>query len=215
MNDKQRSSGRVRKQKLHKVKLLYVQRGRQVRNIQTLPILAIEVDCKRKKSDHRRCARHNGRVRENPGRQQPCWGSLFCTNLTQPTGALDQRTGEEVFEILKKINEQGKTIIIVTHDMKIAEKTNRIITIVDGKILSDSKNNNFFLSPVDNINNELSDSEKKYLKNKVRILLSIEVVIFVMLLINGAEYWSEIIAVAIMIVAGLVLIGFIKNRIRG
>lgn len=73
----------------------------------------------------------------------------------------------------------------------------------------------FFLSPVDNINNELSDSEKKYLKNKVRILLSIEVVIFVMLLINGAEYWSEIIVVAIMIVAGLVLIGFIKNRIRG
>lgn len=47
-----------------------------------------------------------------------------------------------MFEILKKINEQGKTIIIVTHDMKIAEKTNRIITIVDGKILSDSKNNN-------------------------------------------------------------------------
>ena len=73
----------------------------------------------------------------------------------------------------------------------------------------------FVLSPVDNINNELSDSEKKYLKNKVRILLSIEVVIFVMLLINGAEYWSEIIVVAIMIVAGLVLIGFIKNRIRG
>lgn len=73
----------------------------------------------------------------------------------------------------------------------------------------------FVLSPVDNINNELSDSEKEYLKNKVRILLSIEVVIFVMLLINGAEYWSEIIAVAIIIVAGLVLIGFIKNRIRG
>lgn len=88
MNDKQRSGGRVRKQKLHKVKLLYVQRGRQVRNIQTLPILAIEVDCKRKKSDHRRCARHNGRVREDPGRQQPCWGSLFCTNLTQPTGSV-------------------------------------------------------------------------------------------------------------------------------
>lgn len=92
MNDKQRSGGRVRKQKLHKVKLLYVQRGRQVRNIQTLPILAIEVDCKRKKSDPRRCARHNGRVRENPGRQQPCWGSLFCTNLTQPTGSSTSET---------------------------------------------------------------------------------------------------------------------------
>lgn len=134
MNDKQRSGGRVRKQKLHKVKLLYVQRGRQVRNIQTLPILAIEVDCKRKKSDHRRCARHNGRVRENPGRQQPCWGSLFCTNLTQPTGALDSRTGREVLDFLKKLNEEGNTIVMITHDSFIALEAKRVVRIHDGKI---------------------------------------------------------------------------------
>ena len=104
-----------------------------------MPILAIEVDCKRKKSDHRRCARHNGRVREDPGRQQPCWDFLFCTNLTQPTGALDQKTGHEVLELLKEINKSGKTVIIVTHDEGIAKMTDRIITISDGRIVWDSK----------------------------------------------------------------------------
>ena len=137
MNDKQRSGGRVRKQKLHKVKLLYVQRGRQVRNIQTLPILAIEVDCKRKKSDPRRCARHNGRVRENPGRQQPCWGFLFCTNLTQPTGALDSKTSRDVLNFLKQINEEGNTIVMITHDNSIAVEAKRVIRIADGHKIFD------------------------------------------------------------------------------
>lgn len=57
----------------------------------------------------------------------------------EPTGALDQKTGQEVLDILKNINEQGKTVIIVTHDLEIAKKTKRIISIVDGKIISDSK----------------------------------------------------------------------------
>lgn len=139
MNDKQRSGGRVRKQKLHKVKLLYVQRGRQVRNIQTLPILAIEVDCKRKKSDHRRCARHNGRVRENPGRQQPCWGSLFCTNLTQPTGALDSKSGRQVLELFESLNESGVTVVMITHDRKVAEQAKRIVHIIDGEITEEGQ----------------------------------------------------------------------------
>ena len=141
MNDKQRSGGRVRKQKLHKVKLLYVQRGRQVRNIQTLPILAIEVDCKRKKSDHRRCARHNGRVREDPGRQQPCWGSLFCTNLTQPTGALDSRTSRDILILLEKINAQyGTTMIIVTHNNAIKDMVDQVIVLKDGQIKKNYNN---------------------------------------------------------------------------
>ena len=134
MNDKQRSGGRVRKQKLHKVKLLYVQRGRQVRNIQTLPILAIEVDCKRKKSDHRRCARHNGRVREDPGRRQPCWGFLFCTNLTQPTGALDSRAADGLLKILGRINSEGQTILMVTHSVKAASHAGRVLFIKDGEV---------------------------------------------------------------------------------
>lgn len=52
----------------------------------------------------------------------------------EPTGALDQETGREVMEIFSKLNQQGKTIIIVTHDPNIAAKCNRIIKMVDGKI---------------------------------------------------------------------------------
>ena len=111
-----------------------MQRGRQVRNIQTLPILAIEVDCKRKKSDHRRCARHNGRVREDPGRQQPCWGSLFCTNLTQPTGALDSRATDGLLKLFGTINGEGQTILMVTHSTKAASHANRILFIKDGEV---------------------------------------------------------------------------------
>lgn len=52
----------------------------------------------------------------------------------EPTRALDQETGREVMEIFSKLNQQGKTIIIVTHDPNIAAKCNRIVKMVDGKI---------------------------------------------------------------------------------
>ena len=56
----------------------------------------------------------------------------------EPTGALDQKTGHEVLELLKEINKSGKTVIIVTHDEGIAKMTDRIITISDGKIVGDN-----------------------------------------------------------------------------
>lgn len=55
----------------------------------------------------------------------------------EPTGALDQSTGQEVINILREINNQGKTVVLVTHDINIASSTNRIINICDGKIISD------------------------------------------------------------------------------
>ncbi|MCI7083444.1 MAG: ABC transporter ATP-binding protein [Clostridium sp.] len=56
----------------------------------------------------------------------------------EPTGALDQNTSKEIMQILKSINELGKTIIIITHDNNIASYCNRIINIEDGKIIYDS-----------------------------------------------------------------------------
>lgn len=53
----------------------------------------------------------------------------------EPTGALDTKTGQEVMEIFKELNKSGKTVIIITHNMDIANQTNRIINIVDGKII--------------------------------------------------------------------------------
>lgn len=53
----------------------------------------------------------------------------------EPTGALDSKTSKETVELLKKINEQGKTVIIVTHDESIAESCSRVINIVDGEVI--------------------------------------------------------------------------------
>lgn len=53
----------------------------------------------------------------------------------EPTGALDQKTGMDIMDILKEINGEGKTIIIVTHDINVAKRCERIINIVDGKIV--------------------------------------------------------------------------------
>lgn len=57
----------------------------------------------------------------------------------EPTGALDQKNGGEVLNLLKDINKTGKTVIIVTHDPQIAQMTNRTIVICDGKVVEDRK----------------------------------------------------------------------------
>jgi len=55
----------------------------------------------------------------------------------EPTGNLDTRTGEEIMAIFQELYEQGNTVVLVTHEEYIAEHTNRIIRIRDGKIESD------------------------------------------------------------------------------
>ncbi|MFM5093990.1 MacB family efflux pump subunit [Aeromonas rivipollensis] len=56
----------------------------------------------------------------------------------EPTGALDSHSGKEVIAILKELHEQGHTIILVTHDMAVANHANRIITLRDGRVVEDS-----------------------------------------------------------------------------
>jgi macrolide transport system ATP-binding/permease protein len=58
----------------------------------------------------------------------------------EPTGALDSRSGKEVMELLHSLHKEGRTIILITHDEKVAENAKRIIRIQDGKILSDEPN---------------------------------------------------------------------------
>ena len=53
----------------------------------------------------------------------------------EPTGALDVRTSEEIMSVFKQLNENGTTVIIITHDMEVAEACDRIIEIRDGKII--------------------------------------------------------------------------------
>lgn len=56
----------------------------------------------------------------------------------EPTGALDSKTAEEIINIFKELNSQGKTVIIVTHDLGVAKQCGRVIEIADGVIVSDS-----------------------------------------------------------------------------
>jgi putative ABC transport system ATP-binding protein len=57
----------------------------------------------------------------------------------EPTGNLDSKSGATVMSILQKLNEEGSTIILVTHDMATAEHATRIVRIKDGRIDSDEK----------------------------------------------------------------------------
>lgn len=53
----------------------------------------------------------------------------------EPTGALDVKTSAEIMEVFKELNKQGITIIIITHDMEVAQECDRIVEISDGKIV--------------------------------------------------------------------------------
>ncbi|WP_307343855.1 ABC transporter ATP-binding protein [Caldalkalibacillus uzonensis] len=57
----------------------------------------------------------------------------------EPTGALDTASGEQVMRIFQRLNEQGKTIILVTHDPEIAAHTRRHLLIRDGRLLEDRR----------------------------------------------------------------------------
>ncbi len=53
----------------------------------------------------------------------------------EPTGALDSKTGEDIIKLFRELNKQGVTVILITHDLKIAEKTERVVTIADGNLV--------------------------------------------------------------------------------
>lgn len=57
----------------------------------------------------------------------------------EPTGNLDTKTSIEILEIFKSLNEQGKTIVMITHEKDIADYAKRIIVLSDGKILNENK----------------------------------------------------------------------------
>ena len=61
----------------------------------------------------------------------------------EPTGALDSKSGEDVVQILKDLNAQGHTIIMVTHDPSLAAQAERVIEIKDGYIIADYKNEDY------------------------------------------------------------------------
>lgn len=80
--------------------------------------------------------------KKNHSRPHICWGSLFCTNLTQPTGALDYHTSKEILKLIEDVNKKyGNTVIMVTHNDAIQNMADRVIKLRDGQIRDNIVNN--------------------------------------------------------------------------
>jgi len=83
---------------------------------------------------------HHNRNQLSGGQQQRvAIARALATNPTllladEPTGALDQTTGEQVMELFRELHDEGRTIIMITHDLKIARHGSRIVNILDGEL---------------------------------------------------------------------------------
>src|SRR5262249_49696007 len=80
------------------------------------------------------------------GQQQPVAIARSLVNdphvilADEPTGNLDSKTSDEIMQMLRKLNESGKTIIMVTHENDIAQWARRVVRLRDGRIESDVRN---------------------------------------------------------------------------
>ena len=59
----------------------------------------------------------------------------------EPTGALDQKTGRQVMALFEELNQEGRTVIMITHDMNIASFAKRVVHIIDGELTEDDQSN--------------------------------------------------------------------------
>jgi macrolide transport system ATP-binding/permease protein len=103
----------------------------------------------------------------------------------EPTGNLDSQSEEQVISILQKLNAQGMTIVMVTHEDEIGEKCKRVIRMRDGKILSDKRNAAIVQidSRIDNVQEKkhaaltlgehFRQGLKQLMSNKIRTFLSV------------------------------------------
>ncbi len=75
----------------------------------------------------------------------------------EPTGALDSKSGIEIMQMMHDLHGEGNTIIIITHDLNIAKQAERIVTIRDGKIVSDIDNRDDMADATNVKGSDLSD----------------------------------------------------------
>lgn len=75
--------------------------------------------------------------KKNPSRPHICWGYLFCTNLTQPTGNLDSKNSQDVIALLTQASRRyQQTILMITHNKDLTASVDRVFRVSDG-VLTD------------------------------------------------------------------------------
>ena len=57
----------------------------------------------------------------------------------EPTGALDSKSGQQIMELFEKLNEEGVTIVMITHDAKVAHRAKRVVHIIDGELTEEKE----------------------------------------------------------------------------
>lgn len=72
----------------------------------------------------------------------------------EPTGNLDSKSTKDIMQILEELNDQGNTVVLITHDDGIAENAKRVVRIMDGKIESDTTKSNMLVENVEDNNEE-------------------------------------------------------------
>lgn len=82
----------------------------------------------------------------------------MCILADEPTGNLDSSTGAEIMKILKKLNKHGTTVVIITHNNEIASLSRRVVRIYDGKIESDTINEEIL--SYDNSTNDTEEGDE-------------------------------------------------------
>ena len=86
---------------------------------------------------HHRPSQLSGGQQQRASIARALAGSPSVILADEPTGALDSKTSAEVIDFLVELNNQGNTIILITHDNHIASRAKRVIRIHDGKIIYD------------------------------------------------------------------------------
>lgn len=82
----------------------------------------------------RRAGRTSGGQRQRAAIARAIVGDPEVILADEPTAALDSKTADDVMELFKGLNKEGRTVVIVTHDKKVAEKCNKIYYIADGQL---------------------------------------------------------------------------------
>ena len=101
----------------------------------------------------------------------------------EPTGNLDTKSSYEIMDIFKKMNDNGKTVVMVTHEPDIAEQTKRILTMRDGKLVSDEWRLTMF-------NESIKMAIDGMISNKLRTLLTLLGIIIGVALLLPWSVWA-------------------------